>query len=31
VHQSSSETPPDTGELSYEQARRLGFAPGEQS
>jgi CheY-like chemotaxis protein len=27
VHQSSSETPPDTGELSYEQARRLGFAP----
>ncbi len=31
VQRSSSETPPDTGELSYEQARRLGLAPGKQA
>ena len=31
VDQSSGETLPDTGELSYEQARRLGLTPGKQA
>jgi CheY-like chemotaxis protein len=31
VDQSSGETLPDTGELSYEQARRLGLAPGKNA